>query len=141
VRRVIFAAVLGLGLGAPAFADVRIVASPGGEVEQYLKLFAALRASGQRIVIDGPCLSACTLVLSAIPHDRICVTRKAVLGFHAPRWVDRNGREYSAGDATRLVTATYPAAVRAWIKRHGGLTTRLTLLRGRELAALYPHCS
>ena len=107
-------------------------------VSEYLELFAALRESGERVVIDGPCYSACTLVLTTIPHDRICVTRKAVLGFHAPRWVDRNGREYSAGDATRLVIATYPAAVRAWIKRHGGLTTKLRLLsieRARTSAA------
>jgi hypothetical protein len=43
--------------------------------------------------------------------------------------------------ATRLLAATYPAAVRAWINRHGGLTHRLTLLRGNQLAALYPHNS
>jgi len=33
-----------------------------------------------------------------------------------------------------------PAGVRRWIRRRGGLTSRLLLLRGRELAALYPTC-
>jgi hypothetical protein len=140
VRRAICTAALFLLVLRPAFADVRILLSLGGEVGQYLQLFAALRESGERIVIDGPCLSACTLVLSAIPGNRICVTPKAVLGFHAALLTDENGRKSPAADATRLVAATYPTAVRAWIDRHGGLTQRLILLRGRELAALYPRC-
>jgi hypothetical protein len=141
VRRAIFTVVFLLLSPASAFADVRIVASPGGEVGEYLQLFAAVRESGQRVVIDGPCYSACTLVLSTIPRSRICVTPRAVLGFHAARWVDRSGRVYSAAAETRVVTASYPAGVRAWIKRNGGLTGRPIYLRGRELAALYPRCS
>jgi hypothetical protein len=125
---------------APAFAEVRILSSPGGEVTQYLRLFAAVRATGERVVIDGPCLSACTLLLSTIPNNRICVTRRAVLGFHAARAMDRRGRIYAAPEATRVVAATYPPPVRAWIARHGGLTSRLILLRGRDLAAIYPRC-
>jgi hypothetical protein len=121
-------------------AEVRIRASPGGEVGPYLKLFMLLRQSGERIVIDGPCFSACTLVLSTIPADRICVTSRAVLGFHAPRWMDRQGRVYAATKETQVVTDTYPAPVRAWIKRQGGLSSRLIYLRGRELAAMYPRC-
>ena len=50
-----------------ANADLRIVSSGGGEVGSHLRLFAAIRQSGQRAIIDGPCLSACSLVLSAIP--------------------------------------------------------------------------
>jgi len=30
--------------------------------------------------------------------------------------------------------------VRGWIIRRGGLTSRLLLLRGRELTAIYPAC-
>jgi hypothetical protein len=89
-----------------------------------------LRQSGERIVIDGPCYSACTLVLSTIPHNRVCVTRRAILGFHAPRLVDDYGREYLAPEATREVVAAYPASIRNWISRHGGLRQRPILLRG-----------
>jgi hypothetical protein len=141
VRRVTFTIAFLLAALAPAFAEVRILSSPGGEVTQYLRLFEAVRATGDRVVIDGPCLSACTLLLSTIPNERICVTRRAVLGFHAARAVDRRGRIYAAPEATKVVAATYPAPVRAWIARHGGLTRRLILLRGRELAAMYPRCS
>ena len=97
-------------------------------------------ASGERVVIDGPCLSACTLVLMMVPAERICVTRRAVLGFHAARSIDRRGRMYAEPEASREVEAAYPAPVREWIGRRGGLTSRLLLLRGRELAAIYPRC-
>ena len=70
---------------APLRAEVRILASPGGQVGPFLDLFDRVRESGERVVIDGPCLSACTLVLSTVPNERICVTRRAVLGFHAAR--------------------------------------------------------
>jgi hypothetical protein len=34
----------------------------------------------------------------------------------------------------------YPANVRKWISRHGGLSRRLILLKGRELAAMVWAC-
>jgi hypothetical protein len=136
-----FVALWLLVVATPARADVRILASPGGEVGSYIKLFSVLRQSGQRVIVDGPCFSACTLVLSSIPRNRICVTPKAVLGFHAPRWVDGQGRQYAATSETRIFVATYPASVRAWIERHGGLTSKLILLRGRELTSMFPRCS
>ena len=125
----------------PVRADFRILSSSGGEVGSFLAVFARVRQSGERVIIDGPCLSACTLVLSTIPKNRICVTRRAVLGFHAPKYVDpRSGRMSGSPEATRIVTQAYPAGVRAWIKKRGGLTRKVIYLRGRELAALYPHC-
>ena len=126
--------------GGPARAEVRILASPGGQVGPFLDLFDRVRNSGERVVIDGPCLSACTLVLSTVPGERICVTRRAVLGFHAARSIDRRGRIYAEPEASQAVLETYPAPVRSWISRRGGLTSRLLLLRGRELAAIYPTC-
>ena len=124
----------------PLRAEVRILASPGGQVGPFLDLFDRVRASGERVVIDGPCLSACTLVLMTIPEERICVTRRAVLGFHAARSMDSRGRMYAEPEASREVQAAYPRPVRQWIARRGGLTSRLLLLRGRELAAIYPRC-
>jgi hypothetical protein len=133
--------VLALFAMFPAHADVRILSSSGGRVGDYLQIFAQLRASGERIIIDGPCLSACTLVLSTIPKNRICVTRRAVLGFHAPQKLDpRSSRLSRTPEATRIVTQSYPAGVRAWIKKRGGLTGKLIYLRGRELGSLYRRC-
>lgn len=138
---VLAAAFAGALVVSPARAELRIVASPGGPVAPFLELFERVRESGETVVIDGPCLSACTLVLSTVPNDRICVTRRAVLGFHAARSVDRRGRFYAEPEASQLVLQTYPAPVRNWIVRRGGLTSKLLLLRGRQLAAMYPRCA
>jgi hypothetical protein len=144
MRRITFLKALVLAAGllacASASAEVRILQSPGGEVGPFLDLFEQVRDSGERVVIDGPCLSACTLVLSIVPGERICVTRRAVLGFHAARSVDRRGRFYAEPAASEAVLRAYPRPVRDWISRRGGLTSRLLLLRGRELAAIYPRC-
>jgi hypothetical protein len=144
--RTAFARSIGLAiilcaLAAPAArAEIRILASPGGQVGPFLDLFERVRDSGERVVIDGPCLSACTLVLSMVPNSRICVTRRAVLGFHAARSIDRRGRLYAEPEASELVLEAYPAPVRSWIRSRGGLTSRLLLLRGRELNGFYPAC-
>src|SRR4030081_1609237 len=140
VKVILLAALLCALMTPPAQAEVRILASPGGQVGPFLDLFERLRDSGERVVIDGPCLSACTLVLSAVPQERICVTRRAILGFHAARSMDARGRLYAEHHASALVLEAYPSAVRSWIRRHGGLTSRVLLLRGRELAAIYPVC-
>jgi hypothetical protein len=140
MKSIFLAAVLWGMVSPPAHAEVRILASPGGVVGPFIDLFERVRSSGERVVIDGPCLSACTLVLSMVPDDRICVTRRAVLGFHAARSIDRRGRIYAEPEASRLVLQAYPSPVRGWISRRGGLSSRLLLLRGRELAAIYPRC-
>jgi hypothetical protein len=141
MRSLLVAAILLVLLpAAPASAEVRILSSPGGEIGPFLDLFDSVNASGERVVIDGPCLSACTLVLTSVPGSRICVTRRAVLGFHAARSVDRRGRFYAEPEASKVVLEAYPVAVRRWIAQRGGLTSRLLLLRGRELAAIYPRC-
>lgn len=124
----------------PATADVRIEGSPGGEATSFIRFFETLRQSGERVVIDGPCFSACTLVLILVPKSRICVTGRAVFGFHAARAVDQYGREYPAPEATRAVAAAYPRPIRNWVRRHGGLTGVPIFLSGRELAAMYPRC-
>jgi len=144
VMRIVFTMLLAVALWVFATmlarAEVRILASPGGQVGPFIDLFEKVRNSGERVVIDGPCLSACTLVVSMVPSERICVTRRAVLGFHAARSMDRRGRLYAEPEASKLVLQAYPGPVRDWIVRRGGLTSRLLLLRGRELTAMYRPC-
>ena len=129
------------GATAPALADIRILGSPGGEVGDFLKLFAMMRETGERVIIDGPCYSACTLVLSSIPKDRICVTRRAVLGFHGALLADRKGNISRAPPSLNAAVAeVYPEPVQDWIARHGGLTKKMLTLRGAELYRYYPRC-
>ena len=124
-----------------ASAEVRITNDPGGEVSSYVQRFQELRASGEHIVIDGPCLSACTLLTGIIPRDRVCVTSRAELGFHAASYYDDASRSLvPTREGSRVVMQLYPSAVRAWIAHRGGLTPTLKMMRGRELAALYRTC-
>src|ERR1700683_1540696 len=66
-----------------ASAEMRVTNDPGGEITSYVTKFENLRASGERLVIDGPCLSACTLFTAFLPRQQVCVTPRAILGFHA----------------------------------------------------------
>jgi hypothetical protein len=134
-------AAIGVMVSTSALAEVRIVGDPGGEVSAYLHRFREIRQSGQRVVIDGPCLSACTLLTGIIPRDRICVTPRAVLGFHAASYYDDTTRTLVPTRAgSRVVMGFYPPQIRRWIIRHGGLTPHLIQLRGRELASMYRLC-
>lgn len=90
----------------------------GGYLPNYHKRYKAVAASGERVVIDGPCLSACTLVLHYVPAGRICATPRAVLGFHKVTH-DYDGR-YVDPKGTRLFVQSYPRSVQAWIARRGG---------------------
>src|SRR6204780_123995 len=130
-----------LGWSSVALAEMRIVGDPGGEVSSYIRKFEAERESGDHVVIDGPCLSACTLLTGIVPRDHVCVTQRAVLGFHAASYYDDASRELvPTREGSALVMQHYPAQIRAWIGRHGGLTPRLIELRGHELTALYRPC-
>jgi hypothetical protein len=125
---------------SPALAQ-RISDDTGGLIETYVQRFSRIRDSGERIVVDGQCLSACTLALAFVPRDRICVTPNAVFGFHSAWSYDARGREALDEKATRSLWDMYPERIRQWIRAHGGLHQQLIYLRGRQLAALYPTCS
>jgi hypothetical protein len=121
-------------------AAFRIVDDPGGRIGTYVERYEGMRSSGEMVIIDGYCASACTIVLGTIPHDRICVTSRARLGFHAAWDPGANGREIANPEATQSLYSMYPFEVRHWIDRRGGLTPHVIFLSGRELAAMYRPC-
>jgi hypothetical protein len=128
-------------VASPASAEVRIVGDPGGQVAAYLQKYRDIRDSGQKVVIDGACLSACTLLTAIIPRDRVCITQRAMLGFHAASYYDDASRQFVPTRAgSRVVMGYYPPEIRHWIMQHGGLTPHIIQLRGRELAAMYRTC-
>jgi hypothetical protein len=92
------------------------------------------------VIIDGLCASACTIVLGAIPHDKICVTSHANLGFHAAWDFGANGRAITNPEATQMLYSMYPSQIRHWISQRGGLTPRMIFLHGRELQTMYRPC-
>jgi hypothetical protein len=123
-----------------ASATVIISGDVGGRMQDYTTHFQQVRDSGEPVVIAGTCVSACTMVLGFVPSDRICATHNAVLGFHAAWMFDNSGRRVVSASGTQDLMKTYPASVRAWIARHGGLTPKMKYLRGRDLAAIVAPC-
>jgi hypothetical protein len=120
---------------------MRISEDRGGQIGRYLQAFAMLRSSGERVVVDGNCLSACTLVLGVVPRDRICATPRARFGFHAAWMPSEDGRPVTSRLGTQALWDVYPSSVRHWINSHGGLTRRMIFLEGSNLHGIVPSCT
>jgi hypothetical protein len=120
---------------------IRLHNAHGGLITAYRNRFIQAKNNGERVVIDGMCLSACTMAVGILPPGRVCVTPQAVLGFQSawrPGWAFL--WKDPAPTATQLMMNTYPPKLQQWINQHGGLTPKLILLRGKELAAIVPKC-
>src|SRR5215470_14620831 len=127
----------------PVMADYRITRDHGGELGQYKARYATLRDKGERVIIDGICNSACTLVLGIVPLNRICATPRASLGFHQAyfdkRWTA--GIRITSIAGTAELMSYYPATVKDWIARRGGLTADMKrVYNGKELWAIIDPC-
>ena len=125
---------------ARAAAAVRIRHDGGGQIGHYIHRFERLRQSGQRVIVDGDCLSACTLLLGIIPDEQLCVTRRARFGFHLAWKPGFLGLHIDNRPGTRKLWQFYPRKIRRWIVAQGGLSDRFIYLAGARLRALYPVC-
>jgi hypothetical protein len=143
MRRRLSVILLVLSATAAAAADYRITRDHGGLVDQYKAKYAKIRDSRQRVIIDGICNSACTLVLGIVPLNRICVTPRASLGFHEA-YYDKSwtfGMRVTSLSGTADLMSYYPKAVRAWIARKGGLTPQMKRVKnGPDLWAMLDPC-
>jgi hypothetical protein len=137
----LLAGALALACVSSAQATVWIQSDQGGKIEDYISKYNRVRQLNERVVIDGACLSACTLVLGIVPRGKICITERATLGFHAAWEPDDQGRAVESRKWTRVVWQHLPNPVRRWIAQHGGLHTQMIYLRGDALARLYPSCN
>jgi len=99
----LLAAMLLLAGAGTSHALVRIANDRGGQIGRYVEGYEQLRASGQTVMIDGLCASACTIVLGAIPNDKICVTPNANLAFHAAWDFGARGGTITNPEATRML--------------------------------------
>lgn len=111
----------------------------GGDIYQYIAKYLYLQWRGERVVIDGDCLSACTLALGLLSKEQRCFTNDARLGFHAA-YTDSGKAQVGNPVGTDIFWLIYPAEIRRWISKHGGLTSKVIYLEGKELAAMYPPC-
>lgn len=141
IRGLVLCAALLVSAVVPASATMRIAEDRGGQIGHYLQAFAVLRSTGENVVIDGNCLSACTLVLGLIPNNKICATENARFGFHAAWMPDRDGRPVTSTMGTRALWNIYPTTVRHWINQHGGLSRKMIFLEGDDLTGIVRSCA
>ena len=135
------AAVISTWTALPVSAAVVLTDDIGGKMEDYNSKFQRLRRSGEAVVIDGKCYSACTMILGLLPPNRVCATQNAAFGFHAAWMFDTAGNRVPSPAGTKDLMKAYPASVRAWISRNGGLRSDMMYLQGRELAAVVRPCA
>lgn len=130
----LIAAALALGTAAnlaailKARADVRITNDRGGALAAYASRVQALHWSGERVILDGPCFSACTLHLN-LPAGQVCATRRAVLGFHSAADAQFG---WPVPETNAELLRVYPPKVRDFIARRGGLWFDLITVPARR---------
>jgi hypothetical protein len=140
IRSLLLCAVVLASGVTSASATMRIAEDRGGQIGHYLQAFATLRSSGEKVVVDGNCLSACTLVLGLIPRERMCATPRARFGFHAAWMPDVDGQPVTSPLGTQALWNIYPTSVRRWISRHGGLSRKMIFMQGSDLGGIVASC-
>jgi hypothetical protein len=73
-----------------------------------------VRSTGERVVVDGDCLSACTLVLGLVPSNQVCATPRARFGFHVASILNNAGQRVASAIAAQALWNVYPASVQRW---------------------------
>lgn len=142
MKRIIAAFIALSLLVAPALASntFRITFSPGGGIIDFVRQYQDLREHETKVVVDGACISACTIMLGILRDEQVCVTERASLGFHSAT----QGDEYSA-DGTQILWHIYPPKVRAMLTALGWDGTveheNLIYIEGDMLRTIYHECT
>jgi hypothetical protein len=127
-------------------ADMIIRDDPGGLLKKYDAKYREIAVRGEKVVIDGECASACTIILGIVPRANVCVTARARFGFHLWEYplTEFMGKvimvpfpEYRQAELNYLY---YDAQVRDWIARHGPQTAKAAWMEGADLAGIYASC-
>jgi hypothetical protein len=146
MRRV-FAAVAAICLLASnAHAAIRITWDPGGRLVEYIEKYNQWREWRVDVVIDGMCISACTLITGIIEPSKVCVTENARLAFHSARY---SANDEHASEGTRLAWNIYPPKVRALLISKGwngddpavNAHPDLIYIEGDDLRTIYRDCA
>src|SRR5258708_33613534 len=101
----------------------------GGLIPMYVARMQRAAATGERVIIDGNCLSACTITLGIIPPQNVCATPRGVLGFPSAFTPTPWGQKMGYPPRTLRMVSHYPPALLAWLKRHRGLHPSLSYRR------------
>jgi hypothetical protein len=115
----------------------------GGRVDEHKQRFADYRLTKTRVELRGPCYSACTLLLTYVEPENLCISPGAFMAFHAVRGLERGVR---MDEDTWRFYIGLPTPVRRWIDRNGGqenlpLNGYWTMYDHELWAIGYPRCA
>ena len=108
-----------------------ILFEPGGVIKEHVERWRELARSGADVEILGPCYSACTLIVTYVPKERLCFGAFATLQFHLA-WNRETGKP--SLDATQWMLKQYPREIYDWIMERGGVAS-MTIPTFKELRA------
>jgi hypothetical protein len=126
-------------MAGSAYAEkVYYLHDPGGNVSEHYFTYSQVNKDYDRVVIDGQCKSACTMVLGVVPLNKICITPGGYFMFHAAHHGDRTLNPAT----TQQMMAAYAPAVRGWVIRHHALeqVDPYTYLYAKDVTFIR-HCS
>ena len=112
----------------------------GGGLGVFTHAAELIRKERRWVVIDGRCISACT-ILADKARDRVCITHRATLEFHS-------GRVTILGiiplPHTDVYALPYSPPIVRWINGKGGMpsadTGELLVMNYREASRFWPTC-
>lgn len=122
-----------------------VIYDGGGMIGTYIDKYVALRKAKGFVVVDGMCISACTLMIPILTREQVCVTPNARFAFHSA--TNQHGQYHA--EATRLIWNWYPAWLRALLREKGwdaedplkAAHPELVYIEGDELLKIYDACS
>ena len=115
---------------------VNISSDRGGYVVKYMLKMREHERKGTKLRFTGRCDSACTLYL-ALPKSQTCISPGARFGFHRPFGASADGNRL----VQNVMERTYPAWVRSWIAKSGGLTKDIKVMPYSYAKRYLPTCT
>jgi hypothetical protein len=115
MKKFLVTALMLISLTAPAAAATHVIKfDPGGVIIQFIARYVGWENKGDKVRIDGDCMSACTLVLGIVDNDRVCATSRARFGFHSA-----SAPGGYSDEGTRMAWSFYDDKVRAALRQRG----------------------
>lgn len=111
-----------------------VTRNPGGEVSSFKAAAREIRKTGRKVVIDGPCYSACA-ILADMARSNVCVTKKGRFGFHKGYVVAaaNDGNMY----LLRRYTPEHSRDIAGWVKKNGGFPSKGFRMMSNSSAGRY----
>lgn len=104
-------------VSSPASAEVhRVDDDHGGIVIEYIAKYVAWDKAKDTVIVEGACVSACTIMLGIIDNDKMCATKNAEFGFHSAVLMPYG---LYTEEGTRLLWFFYQRRVRKLLLREG----------------------